>query len=124
MDILRLRFFLFLFGCIGSRIAFTVLSAYSTGVMLQFLGMIAILFVIGWIYIIFIGKRDTGPEVFGGKIWWQKLRPVHAILWGLFAFLALSKNPKAWMVLAADTSFGLLSFLRHHYMNGDLKMLL
>lgn len=124
MSLLGIRLFLFLFGCIGSRIAFTVISAYSTGVMLQFLGVIALLFVIGWIYIIFIGKRDTGPEVFGGKIWWQKLRPIHAFLWGLFAFLALSMNPRAWMVLAVDTSFGLLSFLRHHYINGDLNALL
>ena len=124
MDTLSLRIFLFLFGCIGSRIAFTVLSAYSTGVMLQFLGVIALLFVIGWMYIIFIGKRDTGPEVFGEKIWWKHLRPIHALLWGLFAFLALSKNPKAWMVLVVDTSFGLLSFLHHHWSNGDFKLLL
>ena len=123
MDILRLRIFLFLFGCIGSRVAFTVLSAYSTGWFLQFLGAIALLPVIGWFYIIFIGKRDTGPEVFGGKIWWKNLRPIHMLLWAFFAFLALSKNPRAWMVLAADTSFGLLSFLRHHYMNGDFRKL-
>lgn len=124
MDTLTLRIFLFLFGCIGTRIAFTVLSAYSTGGFLQFLGLIALLPVIGWFYLIFIGKRDTGPEVFGGKIWWQSLRPIHMMLWGLFALLAISKYSKAWVILAADTTFGLLAFLYHHYMNGDFKKIL
>jgi len=113
MDTLTLRMFLFLFGCIGTRIAFTVLSAYSTEGFLQFLGLIALLPVIGWFYLIFIGKRDTGPEVFGGKIWWQSLRPIHMMLWGLFALLAISKYSKAWVLLAADTTFGLLAFLYH-----------
>lgn len=118
---LTLRILLFLFGCIGARTAFTIFSAYSTGPVLQFLGAIALLPVIGWFYIIFIGRRDTGAEVFGGRIWWQSLRPIHMCLWALFAVLALSKNTKAWMALAADTSFGLLAFLHHHYVNGDFS---
>ena len=29
--------------------------------------------------------RKTGKEVFGSKIWWNDLRPVHASLYILFA---------------------------------------
>ena len=27
--------------------------------------------------------RKTGLEVFGDKIWWNNLRPIHGILYGL-----------------------------------------
>ena len=124
MNTLKLRFFLFLFGCIGSRILFTILAAFSKGWVLQLLGIIALIPVIGWLYIIFIGERDTGLEVFGGKIWWQKLRPIHALLWAFFAYLAIMGNNKAWIALAVDTTFGLTSFLAHHWSEGNLKKML
>ena len=124
MDSLQLRFILFIFFCIGSRTFFTILSAYSHGIFLQLLGILALFPVFGWIYIIFFGKRDTGAEVFGGKIWWQKLRPIHMFLWLLFAFLAISKNTNAWIALAADTTFGLIAFLQHHYSEGNLKKMI
>ena len=124
MNTLNIRFFLFIFGCIGSRIMLTVLSAYSRGWFLQLLGLFAILPVIGWFYIIFIGKRDTGLEVFGDKIWWKNLRPIHMLLWGFFAYLALSKNSMAWIALAVDTTFGLTSFLMHHQSVGNLAKMI
>jgi len=79
------------------------------------LGLIALIPVYAWFYIIFIGKRDTGPEVFGELIWWKQLRVVHMLLWAFFAFLAISGNRHAWIVLAVDTVFGLSAFFIHHY---------
>jgi len=121
---LRYRFFLFIFGCIGSRLAFTALSAYASNTFLKILGIIALIPVFGWLYIMFIGKRDTGLEVFGEKIWWKDLRPLHTILWAIFSYMAISGNRKAWMVLFIDTMIGLSAFLIHHGQQGDFKLLL
>jgi hypothetical protein len=119
---LRIRFWLFLLGCIGSRSVFTAVAAYAPCRLLRLLGGVALLPVIGWFYFIFVGRRDTGPEVFGDRIWWTSLRPVHMLLWGFFAYLALWKcHPSAWVVLAVDTLFGLGSFLAHHAQAGHLK---
>ncbi len=124
VNVLKLRFYLFMFGCIGSRLAFTALSAFSHGWFLKLLGFLALIPVYGWFYIIFFGKRDTGLEVFGGKIWWQNLRPIHMLLWGLFAYLAIHGNPKSWIVLLVDTLFGASAFLIKHWSTGDLMKML
>ena len=121
---LKVRFLLFIFGCIGSRLAFTIISAFASGWFLKLLGLIALGPVIGWFYIIFIGKRDTGLEVLGEKIWWKNLRPIHMLLWAFFAYLAISGNRNAWIVLLIDTLFGLSAFLNHHYQEGNLNKLI
>jgi len=118
---LKTRFLLFLFGCIGSRLALTAISAYSTGIFLKLLGLLALGPVIGWLYIIFIGKRDTGLEVFGDKIWWKDLRPLHTLLWATFSYMAITGNRKAWIVLLTDTLFGLSAFLIYHWQQGDFR---
>ncbi len=123
LNAIKIRFLLFLFGCIGSRLAFTAVSAFASGWVLMVLGIIALIPVIGWFYIIFIGKRDTGLEVLGGKIWWKNLRPIHLILWTFFAYLAITGNRKAWIVLLVDTLFGLSAFLIHHWSQDNFKKL-
>jgi hypothetical protein len=120
----KYRFFLFLVGCIGSRLALTAISAYASTTLSAIIGWSALIPVIGWIYIIFIGKRDTGPEVFGDKIWWNSLRPVHALLWLSFALMTILQIPKAWIVLIIDTLFGLIAFLVHHLSQGNIQTLL
>lgn len=124
LSLLKIRFFLFIFGCIGSRLLFTLVSYYSPTWILQILGFIALIPVIGWFYIIFIGSRDTGLEVFGEKIWWKNLRPIHMILWGFFSFLAINGNRNAWIVLLIDTVIGMTSFLCYHGMTGNLEKMI
>lgn len=121
---LKYRFLLFLFGCIGSRLALTALSAHVSGKVLSILGWIALVPVIGWIYIIFVGKRDTGAEVFGDKIWWKNLRPIHAALWLAFAVMAIQQTSNAWIVLLIDTLFGLTAFTTFHWSQGNIQTLL
>jgi hypothetical protein len=121
---LRLRFWLFLLGCIGSRSLFTFLASYASCGWLRLLGGLALGPVLGWFYLVFIGHRDTGLEVFGDRIWWVSLRPIHMLLWGFFAYLALGLcHPYAWVVLAVDTVFGLVSFLAHHAQEGNLRVM-
>jgi hypothetical protein len=124
MELFTIRFFVFIIGCIGSRLTFTLISAMASTWLLRIMGIIAIFPVLGWFYFIFIGKRDRGIEVFNQLIWWQNLRPIHMFLWGFFAYLAISGNHKAWIVLLIDTFIGLFAFLIHHQMEGNLKKLL
>lgn len=109
------RMLLFLFGCIGTRAAIAYAAKVVAPSVLQAMGLLALLPVIGWLWLIFVGRRDTGPEVFGGRIWWQRLRIVHVGFYLAFAMLALMKSPHAWKALAADVLFGLVSFLAHHF---------
>lgn len=121
---LRLRFWLFLLGCIGSRSLFTFIASRASCHWLRLLGALALGPVIGWFYLVFVGRRDTGLEVFGDRIWWTSLRPIHMLLWGFFAYLALGLcHPSAWVVLAVDTAFGLASFLTHHAQEGNLRVM-
>ncbi len=120
---IQLRFFLFLVGCMGSRLLFTLISYYASGWFLMMLGFLAMIPVLGWFYIIFIGERDTGVEVMGDKIWWKPLRPVHMLLWFFFAWLAVTGSTKAWMVLLVDTLLGLTAFLAYHGSQGNFSKL-
>lgn len=124
LNLYKIRFYLFIFGCIGTRLLVTLASAMSPKWLLRIFGVIALFPVIGWFYLIFIGVRDTGLEVFGDIIWWKKLRPVHMLLWALFAYLAIIGNPYAWVVLLVDTLFGASAFFINHWCNGNLEKML
>ncbi len=79
------------------------------------MGYLALLPAIGFFYIYLTGSRPTGPEVFGDKIWWNDLRPIHGLLYLLFAYNAINGVPGAYLYLLADVIFGLASFFVHHF---------
>jgi hypothetical protein len=124
MNTTQKRFLLFLFGCIGSRALLVYLAKIATPTYLQYMGYLALLPAIGFFYIYLTGSRKTGAEVFGDKIWWNDLRPVHGILYSLFAYNAIIGNSSAWVYLLIDVIIGLASFLIFHFMNNDFKDLL
>ena len=124
MNNLQKRMLMFLIGCIGVRSLLVVIAKYSNTTYLKYLGYLALVPAVGFIYIYLTGSRKTGGETFGEKIWWNNLRPVHSILYLLFAYNAIIGNKQAWIYLLADVLFGLLSFLIHHYLNGDFSKLL
>jgi hypothetical protein len=121
MNNLQKRLLLFLVGCIGTRSLLVYIAKNINISYLPFLGYLAILPAIGFMYIYLTNSRQTGAEVFGEKIWWNNLRPVHAILYSLFAYYAINKNTNSWIFLLIDVIFGLISFLLHHYLAGDFK---
>ena len=124
MDDLQQRFLLFLIGCIGIRSLFVVIAKYINAKYLKYLGYVALLPAIGFMYIYLTGSRKTGAEVFGEKIWWNNLRPIHSILYFLFAYNAIIGNKQSWIYLLVDVLFGLVSFLLHHYVNGNFVKIL
>jgi hypothetical protein len=113
------RLLLFLIGCIGTRFLFVYLAKQASPSSLRILGYLALLPAIGFTYIYLTGSRQTGAEVFGERIWWNDLRPIHAFLYGLFAYYAIGGHAYAWTILLVDVLFGLTMFLLHHF-NGVL----
>jgi hypothetical protein len=124
MDNLQKRFLLFLIGCIGSRSLLVVIAKNIQKKYLKYMGYLALTISFGFMYIFLTGSRDTGVEVFGEKIWWNNLRPIHSLLYFLFAYNAIKGNQNAWVYLLIDVVIGLISFLIFHYKNGDFSKLL
>jgi len=121
MNNLHKRFLIFLIGCIGVRSLFVIIAKYINTKYLKYLGYLALLPAIGFMYIYLTGSRKTGAETFGEKIWWNNLRPIHSLLYFLFAYNAIIGNRQAWIYLLVDVIIGLISFLVHHYFNGDFN---
>jgi len=107
---------LFLFGCIPVRL-FIVYLVKNYEFIRKLSLIPALLISITFMYLFISGKRKTGPEVFGGKIWWNSLRPIHSILWFTYVYSSvINKYKNAWIFLFIDTIFGLISHLIHHYL--------
>jgi hypothetical protein len=113
MDVQTKRTLLFLIGCMGSRLAL-VWVAYKYPKLLRPLGFMALVIAFGFMYIYMNGLRKTGAEVFGERIWWNDLRPVHSLLWGTFAYMAINNmHEHAWKVLLLDVSIGFTAYVHH-----------
>lgn len=115
------RVLLFLVGCIGSRILFAYIAKVSPAQYLPWLGFLALIPAVGFFYLFFTGQRVTGKEVFGERIWWTWLRPIHGTLWLLFAYSAFRLDTNAWKYLAIDVVFGLAAYITFHFGGSTLK---
>jgi hypothetical protein len=124
MNNIQKRFLLFLIGCIGTRTLFVYLAKTTNKTYLNIMGYLALIPAFGFFYIYFTGSRQTGKEVFGEKIWWNSLRPIHGTLYALFAYNAIMGNSNAYIYLLVDVLLGLVSFLIFHYSNGSFSKLL
>lgn len=123
MNTIQKRFLLFLFGCIGTRTLFVYLAKNANKTYLRYMGYLAILPAIGFFYLFITDSRKTGPEVFGDKIWWNNLRPIHGLMYALFAYHAINGNDFAWIYLLIDVIIGLVSFLSFHIYNNSFNKL-
>ena len=104
---------LFLVGCMGVRLLLVYLAKVANQQWLRIMGYVAILPALGFMYLFLSGTRNKSGA-FGEKIWWNHLRPVHALLYGLFAYAAITGNRNAWVFLLADALIGLSGFLLYH----------
>jgi hypothetical protein len=112
-------FLLFIVVCMGTRLLMSYIAKSIRGKYLQLMGYLMAVPAFGFAYIYMTGSRNKGR--FGQKAWWNDLRPIHAVLYGLFAWNAINKRSNSWMFLFADAIFGLISFLIHYYSNGDIQ---
>lgn len=115
MNTFHKRMILFLVGCIGTRSLLVYIAKHLRTDWLRYMGYITLLPAVGFFYIYLTGARQTGPEVFGDRIWWNDLRPIHGTLYALFSYNAITGNRNAWVYLLIDVLFGLTSFLVHHF---------
>ena len=123
MNHIQQRIWMFLVGCIGVRSIFVIIAKYINIKYLKYLGYMALVPAIGFMYIYLTGSRKTGAETLGAKIWWNNLRPIHSILYFLFAYNAIIGNKQSWIYLLADVVIGLISFLIYHYVNGHFSII-
>jgi hypothetical protein len=123
MNNIQKRILMFLIGCIGIRSLFVIIAKNVSVNYLKYFGYLALVPAFGFIYIYLTGSRKTGAETFGEKIWWNNLRPIHSLLYFLFAYNAINGNKNAWVYLLVDVLVGLISFLIYHYVNGDFLRL-
>jgi hypothetical protein len=110
---IKKRLLLFLLGCIPVRLLITYI-AFAYPAWLPYMGALALIPAVAFTVIYICGWRKTGAEVFGGRIWWNSLRPVHAALYFAFAIAALRDSHHAWKFLFADVVMGLTAFLVFH----------
>ena len=121
MNNLQKRFLLFLFGCIGVRSLLVYIAKNVNTQFLMYMGYLALIPAVGFIYLYLSGSRKVGNEVFGEKIWWNNLRPIHGLMYFLFSYNAITGNKNAWIYLVIDVIIGLISFLIFHYNNNSFK---
>ena len=124
MNNIQKRFLLFLCGCMVIRGLFVYITYKLPPKYLPIAGMLALIPAIGFTTIFITGSRKTGTEVFGDEIWWNSLRPVHALLYLLFAISAIAKKSYSWVFLLVDMLIGLCSFLAYHIHSGNFSKLI
>ena len=117
------RFLAFIVGCVGIRLLLVHIVRKIHRDRLPILGYPALLVAFGFLFIFITGGRKTGLEVQGGKIWWNKLRPIHAFFYLWFAHLAFKKDKNSYVPLLFDVVFGLTSFLSYHLTVGSFRKL-
>lgn len=119
MNNIQKRFLLFIFGCILIRSLLVVCAKKINKKYLPYLGVITLIPALGFIIIYFGKLRNKGGETFGDKIWWNNLRPIHALLYLYFSYLAFNKNDNSYIPLLIDVIIGFFSFLVFHYKNNN-----
>ena len=109
MNNIQKRFLLFIFGCILSRLLLVYIAYKINKKYLPIFGSLTLIPAIGFILIYLLDLRKKGNEVFGEKIWWNYLRPIHGILYLSSVYYYWNDNiDMASICLALDIIFSLM----------------
>lgn len=109
----KTRIILFLTLCFTLRLAIAYIAKITPQKYLPYLGYLAFIPAIGFAYT-YINTKKIGA--FGQKAWWNYMRPIHSMLYLIFAILAIQKNKNAYIVPLLDTILGLIVFINHHFL--------
>jgi len=122
MNNIQKRFLLFSI-CIFVRTIFVLLAYYLDVKYVYYMSFPAFLIGMGFLVIYFNNLRKTGAEVFGTKIWWDNLRPIHAFNYLLFAYLAFTRNKNSYVPLSIDVVLGTFAFFMYHFSQNNFRLL-
>lgn len=110
----------FLIGCMGARLALAFAISRAKGRVLKALAVVTFLMALGFFFIWAFGLRPTGREASRdfkthAPIWWDHMRPLHALAFALVAVLAWRGNGSlAARIVVLDALVGLAAFTLHH----------
>ena len=100
---------MFYLGCMPVRLGLAYATSRLNEVQLKYAGIAAaiagILFILVW-----ATNSRLRKGAFGGSVWWAQLRPIHGLIYIIFALNALSGNRDSYKWLIADAGLGFASF--------------
>lgn len=104
------RLLLFLCLCIPLRsIAAFIAYKYPESSIINILAILYIIMGLSMLYLFLTNQRQNAPEG-GGITWWNNLRPIHAILYLLFALAVFLGKSYSYIFLIGDVLLGLGAF--------------
>jgi len=104
------RIVLFLSLCITIRsIAAYLAYKYPHTPLVKILAVLYTVMGISMLYLFISNKRQNAPEG-GGVTWWNNIRPIHALLYIMFALTVFMGKNYSYMFLVADVLLGLIAF--------------
>ena len=109
------KFYTFLIGCIGLRIILSLLAKNADTKTLRYMGLLALIPAFGFLFLYTFDLRKTGFEA-GGNIWWKNIRPIHGVLYLLFAIFAIRGFKYSWTILDLDVFFGIIFWYMKYYL--------
>jgi hypothetical protein len=116
MNTLQKRMILFYGGCIIARTALAYAAFKLPSEKLKYMSYPAFLIACSFILLYTYDLRKTGPEVFGTSIWWNYLRPIHALFYFLVAYYAYhGNNVITGTLFLLDMMIGLITTSSHYY---------
>jgi hypothetical protein len=95
------------FICLVCRTIFVLIAKKIPQKQLPYLGYLALIPFVGFLYQY---KFSTKRGFFGGNVWWNNTRPIHSLLYGLFALEAIKSNKDSYKFLLIDVIIGFLSW--------------
>ena len=113
MNDFQKRFLLFIGLCVPSRFILMYIAKILPTKYLRYMGFLLLGPVIGWSHSYFTWSTKS-LGAFGGPVWWNKMRPIHAGFYFIFSLLAINKNKNAYLVLLLDTLIGIIAFIKYY----------
>ena len=115
--------FIFFFACFPVRLLLAYIVKHLSNKALIYSGYLAIVISLLFIKSYLEYKPNLSIGAFGGKVWWENMRALHASIYLLYGLLSIKKYNKSWIVLLIDAFLGAIAF-SYHYRNSMYKILI